>query len=211
MTIDQPPFKTPRPLEYAEHFRPGMGTEYVGPFLRALAQMLRPRRILEIGAGYTTPFLLEALVNNERVLDDGNLCEKYFSDYIYDSKLIVIDDMSLGDLQKQPGMEHIINSPYVDYVEGLFQGKAQSLFQKYGAFDFVWFDCGGPPEYEAFLSEYLNICNSYVFFHFTYSEGRPNRNLEIIQSHTSNQWCMVDIIEPHKKSQGSVTLAKRIC
>ena len=39
--------------------------------------------VLEIGAGYTTPFLLEALVNNERVLDDGNLCEKYFSDYIY--------------------------------------------------------------------------------------------------------------------------------
>ena len=35
-------------------------------FLRAMAQMLRPKNVLEIGAGYTTPFLLEALVNNEK-------------------------------------------------------------------------------------------------------------------------------------------------
>ncbi len=179
-----------------------MGTEFAGPFLRAPAQMVTPNRILEIGAGYTTPFLLEALVNNERVFDDGNLCEKYFSDYYYDSKLVVIDDMSMGDLQKRPGMNHIINFPYVDYVEGLFQGKAESLSQKKGTFDCVWFDCGGPPEYEAFLSEYLSICSSYIFFHFTYSARQPNPNLEIIESYVSDQWCLLDIIEPQKKRLG---------
>ena len=47
------------------------------------------KNILEIGAGYTTPFLLEALINNERVYDDGNLQPSYFKDYIYDPKLIV--------------------------------------------------------------------------------------------------------------------------
>ena len=55
----------PRTLEYPEHFRPGMGTENVAPFLRSLAELVRPKRILEVGAGYTTPFLLEALVNKK--------------------------------------------------------------------------------------------------------------------------------------------------
>ena len=49
-------------------------------------------KILEIGAGYTTPFLLEALVNNERVLNDSNVKEEYLSNYSYDPKLVVVDD-----------------------------------------------------------------------------------------------------------------------
>ena len=44
-------FKTPKPLEYKEHYRPGLGTENVAPFLRSMVQMLRPNRVLEIGAG----------------------------------------------------------------------------------------------------------------------------------------------------------------
>jgi predicted O-methyltransferase YrrM len=40
---------------------PGMGTEEVAPFLAALIRMTRPRRVLEIGMGYTTPFLAAAL------------------------------------------------------------------------------------------------------------------------------------------------------
>jgi hypothetical protein len=66
-----------------------------------------PKNILEIGAGYTTPFLLEALINNERVYDDGNLEPSYFKDYVYDSKLVVIDNMSLGELSKKPGMNKL--------------------------------------------------------------------------------------------------------
>ena len=73
MGSPEPPFSNPTPLEYEEHFRPEMGTENVGSFLRALVQMVRPNKILEIGAGYTTPFLLEDLVNNQRIFNDGNL------------------------------------------------------------------------------------------------------------------------------------------
>ena len=77
--LDKNPFSKPKPLEYPEHFRPGMGTEVAAPFLRSMVQMLRPNRILEIGAGYTTPFLLEGLVNNEHVFDDGNLEQEYLT------------------------------------------------------------------------------------------------------------------------------------
>ncbi len=42
-----------------------MGTETVAPLLYHLVRLTRPRRILEVGMGYTTPFLAQALVDNE--------------------------------------------------------------------------------------------------------------------------------------------------
>ncbi len=148
-----------------------MGTENIGGFLRSMAMMLRPKRVLEIGAGYTTPFLLEALINNERVFDDGNLSEPYFRDYTYDSKLIIIDNLSLGELTNIKGMEEIIHSKYTNFIEGNFEGKAHALYKKYGYFDFVWFDCGGPNEYLNFINEFWEYCSNYIFFHFTYWDG----------------------------------------
>ena len=52
MTKKNKPFTSPKSIEYPEFFRPGMGTENIGPLLRALVQMIRPNRVLEIGAGY---------------------------------------------------------------------------------------------------------------------------------------------------------------
>lgn len=40
---------------------PGMGTEVVAPLLATLIQLRRPRSVLEVGMGYTTPFLAAAL------------------------------------------------------------------------------------------------------------------------------------------------------
>ena len=202
-------FRQPSPLEYPALYRAGMGTENVGGFLRAMAQMLRPKNILEIGAGYTTPFLLEALINNERVYDDGNLEPSYFKDYVYDSKLVVIDNMSLGELSKKPGMNQIISSKYIEFVEGNFEGKADILVEKYGAFDFVWFDCGGSAEYKIFMDEYWDICSDYIFFHFTYSSGSPNELRDIILNNVTGNPSIFDIVEPHKSRQGSITMVRK--
>ena len=202
-------FNKPSPVEYPNLYRKGMGTENIGGFLRSMAHMLRPNRILEVGAGYTTPFLLEALVNNERVYDDGNLQISYFKNYNYDPKLIVVDDMSLGELLQKPGMKDIINSKYVNFIEGKFEDKADMLLKKFGNFDFVWFDCGGPKEYETFIKEYWKICSGYVFFHFTYRDGNPNTIHDIILDNIPENAYIFDIVEPHKTRQGSITMVKK--
>ena len=209
LTLSDKNFLSPSPLEYEEFYRKGMGTENVGGFLRGLAQMVRPNKILEIGAGYTTPFLLEALINNERVFHDGNLEESYFQKYDYAPKLVVIDDMSIEDLKKRPGMNDLINSKYIDFVEGKFEDKADVLFKKYGNFDFVWFDCGGPSEYEIFMDKYWNICSGYVLFHFTYLDGKPNKNHNIVLDKITGKPAIFDIVEPHKKRQGSITMVNK--
>tara|TARA_Y100001970_G_C14224521_1_gene854758 strand:+ start:198 stop:1685 length:1488 start_codon:yes stop_codon:yes gene_type:complete len=203
------PHTTPSPIEHPMLYRAGMGTENVGGFLRSMAQMLRPRNILEIGAGYTTPFLLEALINNERVYDDGNLDPSYFKNYIYEPKLVVIDNMSLGELSNKPGMNAIISSKYTDFLEGSFEDKANILRKKYEAFDFVWFDCGGAAEYKKFMKEYWDICSNYIFFHFTYSSGRPNELHDIILKNMTGNPYIFDIIEPHKSRQGSITMVRK--
>jgi tetratricopeptide (TPR) repeat protein len=206
---DDLPFRQPSPLEHPMLYRAGMGTENVGGFLRAMAQMLRPKNILEIGAGYTTPFLLEALINNERVFDDGNLAESYFKDYVYDSKLVVIDNISLGELSAKPGMADIISSKYTEFIEGNFEGRAKLLHERYGYFDFVWFDCGSNNEYKNFIDEYWDICSDYIFFHYTYSNGRPNGLHDIIRNSVAGDSLIFDIVEPHKMRQGSITMVRK--
>ena len=200
---------SPSPLEYEEFYRQRMGTENVGSFLRALVQMVRPNRILEIGAGYTTPFLLEALINNKRVFHDGNLREAYFKNYNYTPKLVVIDDMSLEDLKKKPGMNNLTSSKYIDFIEGKFEDKAYLLSNKYGDFDFVWFDCGSAPEYEIFMDQYWHICSGYVLFHFTYTDGKPNSNHNLLLDKITGKTSIFDIVEPHKNKQGSITMIKK--
>lgn len=202
-------FENPTPIEYPELYRAGMGTENAGGFLRSMVHMLRPKNILEIGAGYTTPFLLEGLINNQRVYDDGNLSSTYFENYNYDPKLVVIDNMSLGELSIKPGMKEIISSEYTEFVHGNFEGKADLLRQKHGNFDFVWFDCGGNSEYRNFIEEYWEICSDYIFFHFTYTNGSPNGNHEVIRKGAKGNPVILDIIEPHKSRQGSITMVRK--
>lgn len=40
---------------------PGAGTEVVAPLLASMVELCRPARVLEVGMGYTTPFLAAAL------------------------------------------------------------------------------------------------------------------------------------------------------
>ena len=197
-------------MEHEKHFRRGMGTENVGPLLRTLVQMIRPQRILEIGAGYTTPFLLDGLKANEELFDDGNLDPSYKRWYESnnDPRLVVIDTDPLPQL----------DSKYVEHIQGKFQGKSQELFEKYGEFDMIWFDCGAPQNYQDFLAEYWNICSHYMIFHFTFFQGQPTTAIDIL-SGSIDGWARlygvnnvqrIDILEPHKAEQGSVTMLKKV-
>ncbi len=197
-------------MEHDEHYRKGMGTENVGPLLRTLVQMIRPQRILEVGAGYTSPFILDALKENETLFDDGNLDPKYSKWHQENNnpKLVIIDTDPLPKL----------DSKYVEHIQGKFQGKSQDLFERYGEFDMVWFDCGGPQDYQDFLAEYWNICSHYMLFHYTFHQGQPTTAIDIISGSIDgwsrlygiNNVQRIDILEPHKAGQSSVTMLKKV-
>ena len=196
-------------MEYEEFFAPGMGTESAAPFLRSLVRMIRPQRILEVGAGYTTPFLLEGLEQNNEILDEGNLDKRYvdWHQENYNPRLVVVDTMDILNVKG-----------YMEFEKGDFKGKSQELLEKYGYFDFVWFDCGGAEEYDALMREYWDICSEYVLFHYTYYQGKPTQNLGVVLQHITGHEQLsggsnvqrIDFIEPHKEGQGSITMFKKI-
>ena len=92
-------------MKHENWYVPGYGTEKVGTFLESLVGLARPQRILEIGMGYTTPFLLEGLKNNtEGLLWDSN-CDKEYLTKPYDPKFVVVDDLSYDSEQSNHRIE----------------------------------------------------------------------------------------------------------
>ena len=70
-------------IKHKEWYRPGMGTENVGPFLQSLMALCRPQRVLEIGVGYTTPFLIDGIQKNSNlIVERNNINEEYLRDYV---------------------------------------------------------------------------------------------------------------------------------
>ena len=192
-------------LLHSEWHRKGQGTEAVGPFLQSLITLSRPQRVLELGAGYTTPFLIEGLENNKDIfIDPECINQEYLSEVNYDPKMVIIDNTMGGEVRKR-----VKDYDYVDVVFDNFQGKAQELHDKYGKFDFVWMDCGGPNEYISFMKEYWDICSDYVIFHYTYVGHEPNELLGWIQLYAKDYDYHLDIIEPHKIHQCGLTILRK--
>lgn len=211
-------------MKHKDWYTPGYGTEKVGPFLGSLVELARPQKILEIGFGYTTPFLLEGLKNCANGLVwDGN-CDKDYLDKPYDPKFVVIDDQSLEEKSERKDFrrDSLVNDDLVDFIEGDFKSASVKNRVKSDypdGFDLVWFDCGGPNEYQWFMDNWWDdMVNEYALFHFTYFRGELNNNGKIIDKLSGQydsdkmKWpnlSRMDIVEPHKFKQGSVTMLKK--
>ena len=205
-------------MKYKDWHVPGYGTENVAPFLSALIGLARPQKVLEIGFGYTTPFLLEGLRNNSKVFFDGN-CDKEYFTKPYEPKLVVIDDQSLeADKERSVRRRKFLeDEEMADFIEGDFTDNkiVKKVKREYGEFDFSWFDCGGPKEYEFFKLENFEQIKEYRIFHFTFFRGEENNNGKVLSNYPfrANNFKHVqrlDIIEPHKFKQGSISILKKI-
>ena len=184
-------------------FVSGMGTEHVGPLLYNMVRMTRPLRVLEVGLGYTSPFLAMAIADNmaedaadRRLLAEAPQDNMRFSllraEHFrreYAPRLHAIDDFS-GDGTSAP---RVLETLQLLDLDGLvrvhkadFRGYAKKIDRADLPLDFVWFDAGGPLEYIAFLQEYWPLIaqdHGLLLLHFTYwnitahYQGRDHTNL----------------------------------
>lgn len=228
-------------------FEPGFGTENTGPLLYWLVRTTKPRNVLEVGLGYTTPFIAMALKDNAdefeadyarvRAQDESDhrtgLLSKEFHSRAYAPVHHAIDDLSTEgttaggalDICKDLGL-----GEYVKLHEGDFRGMSQKIDRADLPFDFVWFDCGGPPEYIDFLKEYWRLINpnhGHLLLHYTYwnlsgeHQGREVSNLicgpianeikrQQLAGGMASRFEVLSLVEPHKTSQGSVTMIRKL-
>lgn len=165
-----------------------MGTESAVFLLYGLVRMLRPRNVLEVGLGYSTPFLARALADAreefeaDRLLlaepeQDDQRLEVLIPPYYvpdYQPYLNAIDDFSL-QTSSALRVSEVLGALGLDQVvrvhEGNFRGYSEKLNEGTLPLDMVWFDCGGPRDYVDFIGEYWPLINDdhgILVLHFTY-------------------------------------------
>ena len=158
------------------------------------------------------------------ILDPGHFVRPY------DPRLIAIDDFSSTGTTASRVLEtaKILGlDGYLLQIASDFRGCGETIDTQFKPFDFVWFDCGGPQEYVAFLQEYWQLCAPHAL-HFTYqwqegAGGEKNIGVRLApgavltELKRQHQRAGVDagfeilsLVEPHKTRQGSVTVLRRV-
>jgi predicted O-methyltransferase YrrM len=165
-------------------YDPRMGTEHVATLLYSLIRGARPRRVLEVGMGYTSCFILKALADNvadfdrERAAVDeavkGNpvghrpevegLPFVEFDHYRtpYRPALHAIDAL----VHPHSGADKVMEAArglgldeYLRFHQADFRGCSQRLEDEDLPLDFIWLDAGGYASYTAFAAEYWDLLN----------------------------------------------------
>ncbi|MFG1889127.1 hypothetical protein ACGFIR_14820 [Micromonospora sp. NPDC049051] len=151
-------------------FVPSMGTEVVAPLLSTLVQLLRPRHVLEIGMGYTTPFLAAALadVRQQVARDSAALAAKTAAhlgsgrrldgDWLdaapalatpaayltaYEPRLIAVDNLSNEHSSAgrvRDALKDLNLTGQVDIVNADVRGLRDALPDDFTPVDFAWVD-----------------------------------------------------------------------
>ena len=221
---------------------PVMGTETVAPLLATLIKLVRPRRVLEVGMGYTTPFLAAALAEvaaqvraespalaakTRPYLDaDTPLTEEWlnttpallapeFYRAAYAPRLVAVDDLSIPEsssgrvlrVLRDLGLDHlvtVVNANLRDCVDRFPAG--------FDPIDFAWIDAWDCLYFFDNFFELVNPDGGLMVMHYlmTYPEGEGFlRYLATQQRSRPGEFEIVNLLEPHKLTQNSITVIRR--
>lgn len=205
-----------------------MGTETTAPLLYWLVRTLRPQRVLEVGMGYTTPFLAQALQDNaaafaaeKQRLDepapDGELALEYapYYDDPHEPELVCIDRMSDARSSAPKVLETLYElglAHRCHVIEGDLRECAAEVRDRLRTVDFAWLDTW---DTLAFVREYWELIDPAggilaVHYLMTYPEGRAVlRYLESLRG-PEGRLEITNLREPHKVGQNSTTLIRRV-
>lgn len=193
MPLDQNFFKTVQSL-----LVPGMGTEHIGLLIYSMIRMTRPRNILEVGMGYTTPFLAMALQDNvvetkadisilkkrrSEISDDemgrkGILNNSFF---VHETtpNLHAIDNFAMNESSSNAVLKAIKDlnlESFVRIYNADYRGSSKKIDKSCFPIDFIWFDCGNYRDRRNFIDEYWDLINpdrGLLLLHSAYSMLPP--------------------------------------
>ena len=222
---------------------PGMGTEAVAPYLAALIHFLRPQRVLEVGRGYTTPFIAGALQEVEELvraetrelagktqpyLDGGRALDEewlyaepsfarpgYYLDS-YQPEFVAVDDLSImessadrvGTVLKELGLDETVT--VIDSPLALCDPLLPESFDR---IDLAWVDAWECLYFIDHFWERINPDGGVVLMHYlmSYPEGEAILEyLRTIQQSKPGEMEIVNLLEPHKMAQNSITMIRRV-
>ena len=186
-----------------------MGVENMGPLLYALCRFVKPRRILEVGAGYTSIFLLQALVDNEDEIeryhtmierDAARLGDVPWAvnDYDYsarDARLHIVDNCAhehttahkVTDIAETLGYRHFLHVHITDAFDKELPSTLAVSETQY--FDLLWIDLGAANRIEGFFEDWWHRVDAeggLVIVHSTLTNSLSRVWLERMRRLASN-------------------------
>ncbi len=221
--------------EFLDSIKPlissSMGTEEMAPLLYSIIKFTRPHRVLEIGAGLTSIYILAALSELSSVEKnefDGNSVgydpslknEEYYK--MNHSNFILHSFDNLGhpetsankvlEVSKKLNLDKYLKFWNNDYLE-----INKLIPEKERSFDLIWCDLGGLNNYlnqrEILFPLLSDKVGSYIIFHSTLSNVHGlaflnHLKLSIYQGQLPG-FELVSLFEPQKKRQNSCTIIRK--
>ncbi|MEQ4304227.1 hypothetical protein ABNF97_23070 [Plantactinospora sp. B6F1] len=226
----------------AELHVPVMGTETVAPLLATLVKLVRPRRVLEVGMGYTTPFLAAALAEvaeevrvespalaaktRPYLQADAPLTEEWlntapallapeFYHAPYAPRLVAVDDLSIPESSSGRVLE-VLRDLGLDHLVTVVNANLRDCADRFPAgfepIDLAWVDAWECLYFFDNFFELINPDGGLMVMHYlmTYPEGEGFlRYLAAQQRSRPGEFEIVNLLEPHKLTQNSITIVRR--
>jgi len=215
-------------------YNPCMGVENLGPFLYSFLRMTKKRRVVEIGAGFTTLWILQALKENDLELQSVRSIQRKG-----ECKLLNIDwtihptvedfDSELSQLLCIDNCEHqretasgaglVAKSLGLDSYLKFRRGDAFDMDLPDSIVDVLWCDFGVGARMNEFISSAWDCISPGGFFicHSTLTNENTRTWLEAIRNKKPKEitgiepgeYTELSLLESHKRFQNSVSIIQK--
>jgi len=215
-------------------YNPCMGVENLGPFLYSFLRMTKKRRVVEIGAGFTTLWILQALKDNDlelqsvRSIQRSGECKLLNIDWTihpivedFDSepsRLLCIDNCEhqretasgAGLVAKSLGLD-----PYLEFR----RGDAFDMNLPNSTVDVLWCDFGVGARMKEFISSAWDCVSpgGFLLCHSTLTNENTRSWLDAIRKRKPKEitgiepgeYTELSLLESHKRFQNSVSIIQK--
>jgi hypothetical protein len=215
-------------------YNPHMGVENVGPFLYNFIRVTKKRQIVEIGAGYSTLWILQALRDNDEELRQIQSLQETGRCKLLDIEWSI--ESIVDDLRKKPvlllcvdncehqketasGASSVAKALNLDSYFEFVKGDAFDLDLGVETVDVLWADFGvGAKCREFMLSAWSCIRpGGFLLCHSTLTNANTRQWLEGIRTRQPKEVTGIDpaeyvelsLLEPHKRYQNSVSIIQK--
>jgi predicted O-methyltransferase YrrM len=188
-------------LESIAHLKDDtMGTENLCYVLYGMIKMLKPKNTLELGIGYSTPFILQAIRENTNefntIIDNIN-CGVFDYNSTKNLRFEYYQTPRSYSYTGVDNMSHKNSHSVVEYINKQIDIPYNLHLDDYNTmprdikYDFIWMDCGGYADYVNFLDNFTDIFadTTTILLHNTANTAFHNlpRIIEIIELNKTNQ------------------------
>ncbi|CAJ1945084.1 unnamed protein product [Cylindrotheca closterium] len=218
----------------ASLYNPHMGVENLGPLLYSFLRFTKKRRIVEIGAGYTSLWILQAIKENDdelrriKALEDEGRCR--LLDYPWtvpsaiqnlenESPLLLCIDNCEHQKETATGASAVANALGLDPYFEFMKGDAFDLELESNSVDVLWCDFGVGSRMSEFATSAWKSIRPGGFFlcHSTLTNENTRQWLEAIRARSSQEvtgippeeYIELSLLEPHKSFQNSISIIQK--